>query len=79
VLITIGWSKHKKLITSDAKFKTLRFFYGLGLLILSRIPEIMVVKPKKIPVCRTLSKEQFCKLDCNENNMKKYITLFSYY
>jgi hypothetical protein len=29
VLIIIGWSKHKKLITSDAKFKTLRFFNGL--------------------------------------------------
>jgi hypothetical protein len=39
VLITIGWSKHKKLITSDAKFKTFAIFYGLGLLlILSRIP-----------------------------------------
>jgi hypothetical protein len=36
VLITIGWSKHKKLITSDAKFKTLLLW--LRLLILSRIP-----------------------------------------
>jgi len=39
VLITIGWSKHKKLTTSEAKFKTFTIFYGLGLvLVLSRIP-----------------------------------------
>jgi hypothetical protein len=39
VLITIGWSKHKKLTTSASKFKTFSIFYGLGLvLILSRIP-----------------------------------------
>lgn len=39
VLITVGWSKHKKLINSEAKFKTFAIFYGLGLLlILSRIP-----------------------------------------
>ena len=39
VLITIGWSKHKKLTTSESKFKTFTIFYGLGLvLILSRIP-----------------------------------------
>lgn len=38
-LITIGWSKHKKLTTSESKFKTFSIFYGLGLLlILSRIP-----------------------------------------
>ncbi|WP_418264310.1 hypothetical protein [Flavobacterium faecale] len=38
-LITIGWSKHKKLITSESKFKTFSIFYGVGLLlILSRIP-----------------------------------------
>jgi len=38
-LITIGWSKHKKLITSESKFKTFSIFYGIGLLlILSRIP-----------------------------------------
>ena len=38
-LITIGWSKHKKLTTSESKFKTFTIFYGLGLLlILSRIP-----------------------------------------
>jgi hypothetical protein len=42
VLITIGWSKHKKLTTSEAKFKTFAIFYGLGLvLILSRIPWLM--------------------------------------
>ena len=39
VLITIGWSKHKKILTSESKFKTLSIYYGLGLiLILSRIP-----------------------------------------
>ena len=39
VLITIGWSKHKKKIDSLAKFKTIAIFYGLALLlILSRIP-----------------------------------------
>lgn len=39
VLITIGWSKHKKLTTSESKFKIFSVFYGLGLLlILSRIP-----------------------------------------
>ena len=38
-LITVGWSKHKKLTTSESKFKTFSIFYGLGLLlILSRIP-----------------------------------------
>lgn len=39
VCITIGWSKHKKADTSEAKFKSIAIFYGLGLvLILSRIP-----------------------------------------
>jgi hypothetical protein len=39
VLITIGWSKHKKLIESNQKFKTFAVFYTLGLLlILARIP-----------------------------------------
>jgi hypothetical protein len=39
VLITIGWSKHKKLIDSKSKFKTFAIFYTLGLiLILARIP-----------------------------------------
>jgi len=38
-LITIGWSKHKKALTSESKFKGFTIFYGLGLLlILSRIP-----------------------------------------
>lgn len=38
-LITVGWSKHKKLTTSESKFKTFSIFYGLGLVfILSRIP-----------------------------------------
>ncbi|PQJ81013.1 hypothetical protein [Polaribacter porphyrae] len=39
VLITIGWSKHKKKTTDAGKFKMFVIFYGLGLfLILSRIP-----------------------------------------
>lgn len=39
VLITIGWSKHKKQTTDKGKFKTIAIFYGLGLLfVLSRIP-----------------------------------------
>lgn len=39
VLITIGWSRHKKLTTSSEKFKSFAVFYGLGLvLILARIP-----------------------------------------
>ena len=39
VLITIGWSKHKKLVDSNAKFKTFAIFYTIGLLlILLRIP-----------------------------------------
>lgn len=39
VLITIGWSKHKKASLSIAKFKAIAVFFGLGLvLILSRIP-----------------------------------------
>ncbi len=39
ILITIGWSKHKKISDGVAKHKTFATFYGLGLiLILSRIP-----------------------------------------
>ena len=39
VLITIGWSKHKKITTSNTQFKTFAIFYTIGLvLILSRIP-----------------------------------------
>jgi len=38
-LITIGWVKHKKAVTNEAKFRSIVLFYGLGLvLILSRIP-----------------------------------------
>lgn len=38
-LITIGWSKHKKEISSNGKFKKIGIFYALGLLLfLSRIP-----------------------------------------
>ena len=38
-LITIGWSKHKKQIKSESKFKTFAIFYGIALVvILSRIP-----------------------------------------
>lgn len=39
VLITMGWSKHKKKVRSEAKFKCFAIFYGIALLlILSRIP-----------------------------------------
>jgi uncharacterized protein YacL len=39
ILITIGWSKHKKLVGGEAIFKNFTLFYGLALLlILSRIP-----------------------------------------
>lgn len=39
VLITIGWSKHKKEESNNGKFKKIALFYTLGLiLILSRIP-----------------------------------------
>jgi len=39
VLITIGWSKHKKQTDNTAKFKSILVGFGLGLLlILSRIP-----------------------------------------
>ncbi len=39
ILITIGWSRHKKFIEGKKKFKSIAIFYGLGLvLILSRIP-----------------------------------------
>jgi hypothetical protein len=39
VLITIGWSRHKKLLESKAKFKAFAIFYSLGLvLILAKIP-----------------------------------------
>jgi hypothetical protein len=41
ILITIGWSKHKKKTTDSAKFKTFAIFYGIALLlILYRIPWI---------------------------------------
>ncbi len=33
-LITMGWSKHKKQIKSEYKFKTFVIFYGLGLLLI---------------------------------------------
>jgi heme A synthase len=39
VLITIGFSKHKKKTTDSAKFKTISVFYGIALvLVLVRIP-----------------------------------------
>lgn len=38
-LITIGWSKHKKVMTGLQKFKSIGIFYAIGLiLILSRLP-----------------------------------------
>jgi len=39
LLITIGWSQHKKKSEDAAKFKMFAIFYGIGLLLmLSRIP-----------------------------------------
>jgi hypothetical protein len=39
VLITVGWSRHKKYMEAKKKFKTIAIFFGLGLLlIMSRIP-----------------------------------------
>jgi len=39
VLITVGFSKHKKKTTQKGKFKTLVVFYGIALLfVLSKIP-----------------------------------------
>jgi len=39
VLITMGFSKHKKQTTDDGKFKTIALYYGIALLfVLSRIP-----------------------------------------
>lgn len=39
VLITIGWSKHKKEESNNGKFKKIALFYSIGLiLILSRLP-----------------------------------------
>lgn len=38
-LITIGYSKHKKQLTSNGKFKTLSIFYTIALLlVLAKIP-----------------------------------------
>lgn len=39
VLITIGWSRHKKFMESNKKFRTISIFYGIGLiLLLAMIP-----------------------------------------
>ncbi len=39
ILITIGWSRHKKQGEDRKKFRAIALFYGLGLIfILSRIP-----------------------------------------
>ncbi|QWX83381.1 hypothetical protein H0I23_13085 [Cellulophaga sp. HaHaR_3_176] len=39
VFITIGWSRHKKFMEGNKKFKSIAIFYGIGLLlILSRLP-----------------------------------------
>lgn len=38
-LITIGWSRHKKALSSEKKFKSIAVLFGIGLLlILSKIP-----------------------------------------
>ena len=36
VFITMGWSKHKKLMEANKKFKTIGVFYAIGLLLLLR-------------------------------------------
>ena len=39
VSVTVGWSRHKKFVEGDKKFKSIAIYYGIGLvLILSRIP-----------------------------------------
>ncbi len=39
ILITVGWSRHKKMIESGQKFQAIALFYAIGLsLILIRIP-----------------------------------------
>lgn len=39
ILITMGFSKHKKQLTDKGRFKTILLFYGIALLlVLSRIP-----------------------------------------
>lgn len=39
ILITIGWSRHKKFMEGNKKFQSIAIFYGLGLIFfLSRIP-----------------------------------------
>jgi len=39
IIITIGFSKHKKKTTDSAKFKTIAIYYGIALLfVLSKIP-----------------------------------------
>ena len=39
IIITVGWSKHKKKTDDHKKFKTFVIFYGIGLLLmLSKIP-----------------------------------------
>lgn len=39
ILITVGFSKHKRMTDSAKQYKTIMIFYGLGLLfLLSRIP-----------------------------------------
>lgn len=39
ILITVGWSRHKKFLEAKKKYKNIAIFYGLGLLfIVSRLP-----------------------------------------
>ena len=39
IVITMGFSRHKKMDTAAGKFKTIAMYYGIGLLfVLSRIP-----------------------------------------
>ena len=39
VFVTVGWTRHKRFMEGDKKFRSVAIFYGLGLLlIMSRIP-----------------------------------------
>ena len=51
VLITIGWSKHKKLTDATAKFKTFAVFYGLGLLLILSVSVALILKQLCVISC----------------------------
>ena len=51
VLITIGWSKQKKLTDATAKFKTFAVFYGLGLLLILSVSVALILKQLCVISC----------------------------